>query len=441
MIDVGGMSQTRTVNLVRDAAGFARALRHPRYLLRVVRGPDKRRQLQGSGPRQLIGSGAGAGFQLSDDTVSAIHCEILSDASGFRVRDLGAKNGVLLGGRKVREAWLGEKEDLELGGTILRFEVLEEDEETPLGSRSSFGQLVGSSWRMRELYAQLAKAAASDATVLLQGETGTGKELAASALVTEGLRRDRPFVVLDCGRLPPTLAESELFGHEAGAFTGAGAQFLGAFERAHTGTVFLDEVAELPLPLQAKLLGVLERRTVQRIGGPAPIPVDVRVVAASHVELERAENRGTFRADLFYRLAVVQIRLPALGERREDIPALIAHFLSELPGGGSLPPAILQQLCDAEYGGNVRELRNAVERAVLGLQPDGAAAPVRHDGRVDLEVPYRVQKERLLESFDRAYLVALMEAAGGNVSEAARRSGLSRVHLTTLLQRHRISGR
>ena len=430
------MASTRSVSVLLDASGLARALAVPVYELRVVKGPDKGKHQRVCLRRLLIGTGQGAHFKLADPTVSAVHCELLADSTGFRVRDLGAKNGVQLGGHRVSEAWLEVKDDLVLGNSVLRFKLLEEDaEETPLEESKGFAKLKGSCLPMRELYGQLKRAAQAEAPVLLNGETGTGKELAAEALVSEGPRRDGPLVVVDCGRLVANLAEAELFGHEAGSFTGAHRRVLGAFERAHRGTLFLDEVGELPLELQPKLLGVLERRVVQRVGGTEAVPVDVRVISATHRDLERAVNRGTFRADLFFRLAAVQLRLPALRERGEDIPALVAHFLDELPGKRvRLAPGVLQRLYDAEYPGNVRELRSAVERAALGMM-DPVAPSKQQLPAIDAETPFRVQKERLIESFERAYVKGLLELAKGNVSEAARQSGINRVQLHALIRR------
>ncbi len=435
------MPQTRSVTVVLDSKGFAKALKRSNYLLKVVKGPDKRREKRSAGGRIVIGSGAGCEFQLTDPTVSAVHCEISSDTTGFRVRDVGAKNGVRVGDRRVIDAWLEDGEDLVLGETVVRFKVLDEDDEAELSTQNSFGRLRGSSLRMRELYAHLSKAAQSDATVLLTGESGSGKELAADALVQASSRREKPLVVVDCGRLPPTLAESELFGHEAGSFTGANSAHVGAFERAHGGTVFLDEIGELPIALQAKLLGVLERRQVQRVGGQQPIPVDVRVIAATHRDLAREVNRGSFRADLFYRLAVVEIRVPSLREHAEDIPELVAHFLSEMPGASSVSPAVLQRLYEGDYTGNIRELRNAVERAVLGLDETPSAMAPSSPSTVDIEVPYRIYKERVVAGLERAYFGKLLEATKGNVSEAARRSGMNRVYLQGVVQRLKIAGR
>ncbi len=424
------MSGTRTIRVVSGADGVARALKLPRFRLKVVKGADKKREAKLERVPVMIGSGEGADFKLSDPAVSALHCELSADEDGFKVRDLGSKNGVWLGGRRVSAAWLGEKDELVVGQSTLQFEVMKEESEQALAERTSFGRLRGSSVAMRAAYAQLERAAATELGVLLLGETGTGKELAAEALVENGPRREKPLVVVDCGRLPVTLAESELFGHEKGAFTGAVASFAGAFERANGGTLFLDEIGDLPRELQPKLLGVLERREVQRVGGDRPIPVDVRVIAATHRELPVEVNRGTFRADLFYRLAVVVIRMPPLRSRVEDVNELIGLFL----GGAQLPAAALRRLADAEYPGNVRELRAAVERAVHGIVPEPASR-LTSAAPVTLDVPWREQKEQLIAELERGYLTKLLEACGGNITEASRRSGINRVHLHELIRR------
>jgi two-component system response regulator GlrR len=434
----GHVSRTKTVKVLLDRKGQARALEIPSYSLRVVKGPSQRRPRPFTATRVLIGSSPESDFAIPDPTVSAVHCEILAGADGFQVRDLGAKNGVRLGGRRVTEAWLEAKDHLTLGDTVVRFEQSKDSTEWPLPEAAGYGGLRGGSPVMKELYARLDRAAASDAPVLLSGETGTGKELAADALVSKGARKDRPLVVVDCARLGASLAESELFGHERGAFTGASTPHAGAFERAQGGTLFLDELGELPVEVQPKLLGVLERKAVQRVGGGSPIAVDVRILAATHRHLAYEVNRGRFRADLFFRLAAVEIRLPSLREHPEDLPQLITHFLSEIPGASHLSPEAFRSLCAHDYPGNVRQLRNEVERAVLGL---GSEAPPSAAPHVELETPFRVQKEHLLDSFERAYLVRLLEAAKGNISDAARRSGLSRVRLYEMLHRWKLNAR
>lgn len=428
------MTPRKTVTTLTGREGKRRTVQWSAYLLKVIGGPSRGLELRVESERLVIGASAAAQFRLDDPTVSSLHCAITADAKGFRIRDLDSKNGVRLDKRQVSEAWLRDDDTFSLGSTTLRFRVLKDTVEHAIEPADAFGKLKGSSLAMRRLYTQLALATRSDAPVLLTGETGTGKELAADALVAHGPRRDGPVVVVDCGRLPANLAESELFGHEAGAFTGSTRRHAGAFERAQGGTVFLDEVGELPLELQTRLLGALGRGSVTRIGGDEEIRIDARIISATHRDLEREVNRGTFRADLFYRLAVLHVRLPSLRERPEDIPELVAHFIDESEIPGQLAPEVLKRLYTASYPGNVRELRAAVERALLGLaRPVG---PVRAEPiAIDLSVPYRVQKERLLEGFDRAYLTQLLQESGGNVSAAARRSGISRVHLYELMRR------
>jgi two-component system response regulator GlrR len=424
---------TFTATLLRDPSGNPRAVARPAYLLKVLRGPDARQQRRFAQERTLVGSAEGAQFRLTDPTVSAIHCELKVDATGLRVRDLGSKNGVLLDGRRTVEAWLKPTDELTLGSSVLRFKLLDEQVEEPLAARTTLGGLSGRSVRMRQLFAELELAAKSEAAVLLSGETGTGKELAAEALVATGPRRRAPLVVVSCASLEGALVESELFGHEKGAFTGAVASRAGVFELARGGTVLLDEVGELPLQVQPKLLGVLERRVVRRVGGQQAIPLDARVIATTQRDLATDVNRGRFRPDLYYRLTGIEIRVPSLNERREDIPELVARFLEELPGKHRLAPDLLERLYGADYPGNVRELRAAVERAVLGLGVVGQGVP--HRGGVELELPFRVQKERFLAGFEREYLRALLDETKGNVSEASRRSGISRVHLHELLRK------
>jgi two-component system, NtrC family, response regulator GlrR len=426
----------KTVSVVIDAAGLATGLELPAFLLRCKRGPDRRLERRFARQRVLIGTGEGADLRLSDPTVSAVHCELFADSSGFRVRDLGSRNAVLMGGRRVREAWLRPTDDLVLGESVLRFELLGDSERHNVPRQTQFGRLRGSSFAMRQVYEQLGRAAAVDHPVLLTGETGTGKDLAVEALVQAGPRAQASLVVVDCAALAPQLAEAELFGYAQGAFTGATAERQGAFERAHQGTLCLDHVDELPPELQPKLLGALERGTVRRLGASTDVPVDVRVIACTSRELEREVNLGRFRADLFYRLAVIAIRLPPLAERPEDIPELIAAFLQGLPHAVPLSPATLERLYRASYPGNVRELRNAVERATLQVDEPTARAALPP---LDLEFPFRVQKLRLVEAFERRYFRALLEACGGNVSEAARRAGLNRVYLHEVLQRLRLS--
>ena len=275
-----------------------------------------------------VGAGPGNDLSLSDSTVSSAHFEISVSDRGFVLRDLAATNGTRLGGVRIVEAYLDKEADILAGEVLIRFKAAASVVESPLSANERFGSAVGRSSLMREIFARIEKVAPTEATVLLNGETGTGKEVVALALYEASARKDKPFVVVDCGAIAPTLIESELFGHEKGAFTGAVNRRLGAFERASGGTLFLDEVGELDISLQPKLLRVLERREIQRVGGDKNIPADVRIVAATNRDLRSMVARGDFREDLYYRLAVVTLALPPLRERREDIELLVDHFLA-----------------------------------------------------------------------------------------------------------------
>jgi two-component system response regulator AtoC len=323
----------------------------------------------------------------------------------------------------------------------------------PPGEEERFHNLVGRSAGMRAVYRLLEKAAQTDATVLILGETGTGKELAARAVHYHSARRERRFVPVNCGALPAELVESELFGHARGAFTGAAAMKRGLFEEAAGGTIFLDEVGELPLPVQVKLNRVLQEREIRRVGDNTPIAVDVRVVAATHRDLREEIKAGRFREDLFYRLNVLAVVLPPLRERAEDVPLLAAHFLEKHARAvrralRGFSPEALRRLVAHGWPGNVRELENTVERAVAvaggeeiqveDLPPEialgGAAGGVAPVALAAL--PY---KDALAEARDRAsreYLAAILKEFGGNVTRAAERAGMERESLHRLLRRY-----
>jgi DNA-binding NtrC family response regulator len=318
----------------------------------------------------------------------------------------------------------------------------------------AFHNIVGKSAAMQGVYRLLEQASELDITVLLTGETGTGKELAARAIHYQSARRDRRFVPVNCGALPSELVESELFGHARGAFTGATSAKSGLFEEASGGTLFLDEVGELPLSVQVKLNRALQEREIRRVGDNAPVKVDVRVIAATHRDLKTEVQAGRFRDDLFYRLYVFPVRLPALRERREDIPLLAAHFLEkhgrafrrELTG---LTPEALRILTGYVWPGNVRELENVIERAVAvsagpavdarDLTPEVVSGQA---GSLPVEIlaklPYRKALEAARDRVSRDYLVTLMREFEGNVTRAAERAAVERESLHRLLRRHGI---
>lgn len=427
-----------TITIALDRQGHALARQVPVVVYRVSSGPDKKRELETTLERVLLGTAPGCHLQLTDGTVSAMHCELSFDPNGLRVRDLGSKNGTWVDGVRVMEASVGSGSTLTLGRTTLKVRIPGARAEVPVGRELQLEGLLGGSLAMRVLYEQLRRAAASSANVLVTGAIGSGKELAAEALVALSDRRDRPLVVVDARAVTSSLAEAELFGHEAGAFTGAVSKRLGAFERAHTGTLLLDEVGELTPAVQAMLLGVLQRGSFLRVGGSEPVAVDVRVIALTAHDLPRLINQRQFRADLSYRLAGLEVRVPSLEERREDIPLLVEHFLSRHAPRPTLPTGALEQLCSRAWPGNVRELQNAVERLVLGVDP---TLPAAEPGAApSLDVPYATQRQRVLETFERRYVAQLLEASGGNVSAAARRGGLNRVHLHELINRLGLKG-
>jgi DNA-binding NtrC family response regulator len=409
----------------------------------VVEGPDRGRSASAALDRLTIGTAEGNDLVLTDRTVSRYHLELEAAADGIAVRDLGSTNGTRVGTVLLSAGRVPPGAVLSLGGS--RIAVGEgADVPVPLHGSDGLAGIRGSTATMRRLMAQIERVARTDAAVLVQGESGTGKELVARALHDLGPRGGKPFVTVDCGALAPTLVASELFGHEAGAFTGADRRHAGAFERADGGTLFLDEVGELPQTLQPALLGVLERRRFRRVGGREELAVDVRVVSATHRDLRGDVNAGRFRLDLYYRLAVVVLAIPPLRERPDDIPLLVSSFLAECgeepQASALLSPDALAVLEAHRWPGNVRELRNFVEASVaMGEAPPLAAAegPAGEDAMAALlERPWKEARGALLHELEGRYLVRLMERARGNVSRASRLARLDRGHLTDLLRRH-----
>lgn len=401
-----------------------------RIELTVIAGVDMGRTIQATGPKCVIGTADTADLVLADPTVSRFHCEVSLEDRRAIVRDLGSKNQTLVNGVSVLAAPLANGATLVLGNTTVRFAREPNALRRMMSDRTQFGMLVGRSAAMRTVYSLLERAAASDATLLVTGETGTGKDIAAASIHHESARRDGPFVIVDLAATPHELLLAELFGHVRGAFTSAVQDREGAFERAHGGTLFLDEIGDLSLELQPHLLRALETRSVQRIGSPTRIPVDVRVIAATHRDLRADVNARRFRADLYYRVAVFEITLPPLRERAEDIPLLVEAIAKGLD---DVPPLVrdpvwISALLKYPWPGNVRELRNHVERAV-GLGTVAASSGV------DLSIPLKEARMRWVELFEARYLAQLLEAHGGNVTAAARAAGVDRVHLHRLLAR------
>jgi transcriptional regulator with GAF, ATPase, and Fis domain len=423
-----------------------------------------------------IGSSPDADVTLTDTAVSREHLAVRLGAHGFTLTDCGSTNGSFVGDLRIERVTITEDVLVRIGKSTLRLQPLVETVEQELSPRASFGRMLGASAAMREMFALLEKVAASELTVLLEGETGTGKELAAEGL-HEASRRPGALVAVNCGAIPRELLESELFGHEKGAFTGAVRERIGAFAAADRGTLLLDEVGELPLDMQAKLLRALERHEIKAVGSDRTRPVDVRVVAATNRALSREVVAGRFRQDLYYRLAVVIVRIPPLRTRLDDLRLLVDHIEDELARrrlASGLPPyarideTAIAMLMRYDFPGNVRELRNIVERwAVLGTSsapgdpaafsvpppagareareapPEAPSAPARDPsvsqaetlGEQWLRLPYHEAKEAWIERFDRSYAEAALRQSGGNVSKAAREAGIDRRHLQRLMVR------
>jgi two-component system response regulator GlrR len=422
-----------TLTLDSDGRALVRRVR-----LRVVDGEGTGLVHEAEGQRTVVGTHASADVVLEDPTVSRFQLEIQVNETGVVLKDLGSRNGTWIGGVRVLSAVLEEDATIVIGRTTLRFELLADRYAIALRDGEAFGTMVGRSLPMRTAFTWLARAAKSEATLLLAGETGTGMDAAAESVHAESTRRDGPFVALDCGAIPAGLLEAELFGWEKGAFTSAHASRAGVFEQANGGTIFLDEIGELSPILQSKLLRVLERREVRRLGSESVRPIDVRVIAATNRDLREEVNAGRFRSDLFFRLGVLEVRMPPLRDRLEDLPSLIASLAAGDPRIVALAKdaSFLDALRRRSWPGNVRELRNHLDRAgVMGDVPRESVAETKDPLVFTVKEPLRVVRERWVVECEKRYLSALLQEHGDNVTAAAKSIGVSRVHLHRLLSR------
>jgi DNA-binding NtrC family response regulator len=428
----------------------------PRLVLTVERegGIIAQRTITHDGDLCRIGTHSSNDLVVRDPAVSRFHCRLVREEGTWRIRDTGSLNGTKLDNVRMRDADLpSEGGTLAMGDSLIRVRPAEAHQQSAIPLIPSFGQIAGISLPMRKLFALLEKVAQSEINVLIEGESGTGKELVAQELVQHSARADKPFVVVDCGAISPNLVESELFGHARGAFTGADRERIGAFESAEGGTVFLDEIGELPLELQPKLLRALEAREIRRVGETKPRKINVRVVSATNRDLEREVNKGRFREDLYFRLAVLTVHVPALRERLDDLLILIRVFLQQLgcPQSEKLfPTNVLSELARHDWPGNVRELRNYVERCLVletaiptskrhsGAPSAGGA--VGTGGGGEGRLPFKIAKDSAIDAFERAYLATLLEEAAGNMSKAARIAGMDRMYLHRLVQKHGLRG-
>ena len=402
------------------------------------------------GDKLRIGKATDNDLVLSDDTVSRHHCELTRTDEGIKVGDLGSTNGTKVQGARVSEAIVQPGTVLKVGEVEIALRPAVRSVEVLPSDKTWFGAAIGQSLAMRTIFGVLERIAKTDATVLLEGETGTGKDVLARAIWTESARPQGPFVVVDCGAVSYSLLESELFGHERGAFTGAVAARQGAFELADGGTVFLDEIGELPLDVQPKLLRVLETHEFRRVGGNRPLKADVRVVAATKRNLLREVQAGKFREDLYFRLAVVPITVPPLRARRDDVPMLVGHIL-KASGNLSVSEETMQGLAAHDWPGNVRELRNVLDRAIYMSRATGTAElsivslPVSGGAggeafHFEPGKSYRDTRARYDAEFETRYVKWLLARHQGNVSAAAREAKMDRKHLHDMAKKHSLRG-
>jgi DNA-binding NtrC family response regulator len=409
----------------------------------VNKGRDEGREMVLPAPRVTIGTLPENSLVLTDTTVSRQHAVVEETAKGYLLRDLDSTNGTFLNGVRVREGYLAAGSVIGLGQTEMTFSPLEERLENLRSSADRFGALIGSSPPMQEVYGILERVSPTDVTVLLEGETGTGKELAARAVHAASRRAGGPFIVFDCGAVAPNLIESELFGHEKGAFTDAVKARQGAFELADNGTIFLDEIGELSLDLQPKLLRALDQRQTKRVGADKPVSINVRVISATNKDLEKEVKAGRFREDLYYRLSVVRVVMPPLRKRKEDIETIAGHLLAEISVEISrtisgLSPEAAAALASYSWPGNVRELRNVL----------GRAAALSDSGRIEPKDLFLSQGKktdtleglhgRTLEEIEKAAIHATLKSVNGNKTEAARVLGIAYSTLYEKMKKYRM---
>jgi DNA-binding NtrC family response regulator len=417
------------------------------FIAHAITGPDEGKTFTldlSRGGRVFLGHGPACSVRLTDTTVSRRHAAFDLVSGVLRLSDLGSTNGTFVNGVRAFDVALSGGETIQIGATILRLDLGEVATE-PASEQSRFGRFVGASPEIRRLYPSMQRIAMSDIPVVIEGETGTGKEVLAESLHELGPRTAGPFVVFDCTTVAANLMEATLFGHERGAFTGALAANPGLFEQADGGTLFIDEIGDLDVTLQAKLLRAIEKAEVRRIGGRQWTHVDVRVIAATRRDLDREVQAGRFRDDLFFRLAVARIELPPLRRRRKDISLLAAYFWQQLGGQPSaLTGDLMNRLEDYDWPGNVRELRNAIARKIaLGeltkpapRAPSAAAAdPIQEI--IDLDLPFPIARDKIVAVFEQRYVDAVLARHGGNVTHAAHASGVGRRYFQTIRGRHK----
>jgi two-component system, NtrC family, nitrogen regulation response regulator GlnG len=438
------MEKTAT-RVIDPSVAFVRQSGRGRLL--IVKGQDRGESIAVGEGAITLGSGIGSDVLLSDPTVSRRHLAVEPGVEGVIARDLGSTNGSFVHGARFQELTLGFGSEVTIGHTVLKYVPDEEEIDVPPADEESFGALLGRDPKLRKLFRLLGDVAATEATILLEGETGTGKELLAEEIHRHSSRRGGPFVVFDCGAVPKELIESALFGHVRGAFTGAVADRRGAFSEAQGGTLFLDEIGELSPEMQPALLRALDKRTVRPVGATSYEQISLRVVAATNRNLRTEIAAKRFREDLYYRLAVVRVAIPPLRQRLDDIPLLAELFVRQFCGDRKIeiPAAEIARLQKHSWPGNVRELRNAIERACALTHGEKLEIDESFDDRpgttpvpaaVNIDLPFKEAKSQIIDSFEQKYIEALLKRHKGNLSAAARSAEVDRKHFRELLRKH-----
>ncbi len=427
----------------------------------ILSGPQQGEEVIIESTPFTIGSSDGCDLLLKDTAVSRKHCIIKSDGHTFSIEDTNSTNGSFLCGLRIMHAYLTPGSELRLGNTRLLFSPSLEFTDIPLSQNNHFGDAIGASDAMRRIFYLAESYSPTDATIMLTGETGTGKEILAEEIHKHSKRANKPFVVIDCTSISRDIVESELFGHVKGAFTGATSDRSGAFESADGGTVFLDEIGELPQELQPKLLRVLEKREIKRVGSNDIRKIDVRIICATNRNIKKEISEGNFREDLYYRLSVVNIELPPLREHKEDIPLLAETFMNRLHNTNARDEIqdfdnAMNALMRYDWPGNIREFRNLIDRAyyhiqkpvdILQCQQGGTLLKQSNNGsnneeensvtnNVDTTKPFKDEKNRLIDDFEHQYIKELLARNNGNVSKSAREADIERAYLQRLIKKY-----
>lgn len=445
-------SQANTIIIPAQKESDSIVVRKTKLL--VVSGPLQGKEIAIGKDLFTIGSGKQNDLCIDDLTVSKRHCEIAMDENGCRIADLDSTNGTFVQGVRISSAYLNPGSEFRIGKTHIVFCPLTEERAIPLSSCEAFGSMLGRSTAMRRIFHIAETYSPTDATIMITGETGTGKEIMAEEIHNHSRRKNRPFIVIDCAAMAKDLIESELFGHVKGSFTGANSDRAGAFEHADGGTVFLDEIGDLAPELQPKLLRVLEKREIRRVGDNRVRKIDVRIVCATNRRLDEDVNAGRFREDLFYRLSVVRIELPPLRRRKDDIPLIAKRFITAINGPLAMKQVLrfdetMEILKRHDWPGNVRELRNLIEVAFLAAKPPvdlsaflglGRFIPssMKEDDASLANKPFKDAKNELLGDFERKYVKNLLEMNDNNISQSARVAGIERAYLQRLMKKYDI---